>query len=308
MRCCVIGGSGFVGSYLTRLLVESGRDVVVLGRNPRPSHALPSKARYVSGDYGERSLLRELLTAADEVIDLAYSTVPKSSFEDPIYDIVSNLPQSVGLLQEAVGANLRKLVLLSSGGTVYGVARTLPITEDHPTDPISPYGITKLTTEKYAGMFATLAGLPVTVVRPGNAFGEGQTAFVGQGFIATAMQLIKDRRSIDIFGDPGTVRDYLHVSDIARGIIAALNSGEPGQAYNLGSGVGRNNMEVLNEIRPLAESAGYEIQVNMRPYRKFDVPANILDSTKIRSISGWQPQVSFAQGLKLAWEAVFSQA
>jgi UDP-glucose 4-epimerase len=194
MRCCIIGGSGFIGSYLTKLLVESGREVVVLDRNPIPNRALPPKAKYLAGDYSEPALLHELLANTDEVIDLAYSTVPKTSFENPVYDILSNLPQSVGLLQEAVKARLRKLVLVSSGGTVYGVAHSLPIREDHPTNPISPYGITKLTMEKYAGMFAFSAGLPVTVVRPGNAYGEGQVAFMGQGFIATTLESIIARK------------------------------------------------------------------------------------------------------------------
>lgn len=308
MRCCIIGGSGFIGSYVTRLLVESGRDVVVLDRNPKPNHVLLAKVEYLAGDYGDRTLLRKLLASTDEVIDLAYSTVPKTSFEDPVYDILSNLPQSVGLLQEAVRARLRKLILVSSGGTVYGIAHTLPIREDHPTNPISPYGITKLTMEKYAGMFSFSIGLPVTVVRPGNAYGAGQAAFAGQGFIATTLESIIHRKPIDVFGNPGTVRDYLHVSDIAQGIIAALNAGEPGQVYNIGSGIGRNNMDVLNEIRPHAQSAGYEIDVNILPYRKFDVPANILDSQKLQRVSNWRPQIPFAQGIELTWEAALSKA
>ena len=152
-KCCVIGGAGFIGAHVTRLLAGLGREVVVLGRRVRPDGVLADGVTYLSGDYGDRAVLRNVLEHGIDVIDLAYSTVPKTSFADPVFDIVSNLPASVGLLQEAAAAGVRKLVLVSSGGTIYGVARSLPITEDHPTDPVSPYGITKLTIEKYGWMF-----------------------------------------------------------------------------------------------------------------------------------------------------------
>jgi UDP-glucose 4-epimerase len=130
-------------------------------------------------------------------------------------------------------------VLVSSGGTVYGVARSLPIAEDHPTEPISPYGITKLTIEKYAGMFGAASGLPIVIVRPGNAYGEGQHASTGQGFIATAMDAICRGEAVGVFGPIGTIRDYVHVADVASGIVAAWILGAAGETYNIGTGVGR---------------------------------------------------------------------
>ena len=307
MKCCVVGGAGFIGSYVTRLLVESGRDVIVLGRSLKASRELPNKVKYISGDYGNRSLFREIIVDVDEVIDLAYSTVPKTSFEDPFYDIASNLPRCISLLQEASSVNLRKIIIISSGGTVYGTSKSLPIKEDHPTNPISPYGITKLTVEKYALMYAIIANLPVTIVRPANAYGNEQFAFQGQGFIATAIQSILMKKKIDVFGSPGTVRDYIHVSDVARGIQSALEFGESGAAYNIGSGIGLNNLEVINKIKPFAEQAGYATQINVLPYRKYDVPTNILDSNKLSEISGWQPQIDFEQGLQKVWETSLSR-
>lgn len=301
MKCCVIGGAGFIGRQVAKLLVESGRDVSILDRRPQPTNESTSNIKYVSGDYGMREFLRNHISGMDEVIDLAYTTVPKTSFENPIYDIMSNLPQSVGLLQEAATCNLRKIVIVSSGGTVYGIADSIPIKEEHPTNPISPYGITKLTIEKYALMFAELANLPVTIVRPGNAYGSEQSAFQGQGFIATAIQSILLRKTIDIFGNPGTIRDYIHVSDLARGILASLDDGKPGTIYNIGSGIGHNNIDVINRIRPLAEKAGYKVKINFLPYRKYDVQINVLDYQKLYSISGWQPQISFEEGIDQIW-------
>jgi UDP-glucose 4-epimerase len=301
MRTLVIGGSGFIGSHLTHALVERGRQVTVMDRAPEPIRHLPENVPYISGDYGDKVFLRQVLTGMDEVIDLAYTTVPKTSFEDPIYDILSNLPQGVGLLEEAVQAGLRRVLLVSSGGTIYGAAQTLPITEDHPANPVSPYGITKLTMEKYAWMFHRLHNLPVTVARPGNAYGEGQIAFTGQGFIATAIQSILNGKTIEIFGEHGAVRDYLHVRDLALGILAALDFGEPGQAYNIGSGVGKNNLDILNILKPLADAAGYPSTVSFLPARKFDVPANVLDCSKLKSISGWQPQILLENGIRQTW-------
>lgn len=303
LRTCVIGGAGFIGAQVTRQLVDAGREVVVLGRRARPDAVLPPQAHYVTGDYGDRAVLKLVLRDVAEVIDLAYATVPQTSFADPIYDILANLPPSVQLLQEAAAAKVRKLVLVSSGGTVYGTAKSLPISEEHPTFPISPYGITKLTIEKYAGMFHQVADLPVAIARPGNAYGEGQRAFAGQGFIATAVHSIIRGETIRVFGAEGTVRDYVHVSDVASGILAVLRHGEPGHAYNIGTGAGRSNVDVLRDLEPLAARAGHSIRTERLPARRFDVPANVLDARKLTAISGWRPQVEFSAGLEQAWRA-----
>jgi UDP-glucose 4-epimerase len=259
------------------------------------------------GDYNDRSILRSILKDTDEVIDLAYSTVPKTSFEDPLFDILSNLPPGVTLLQEAARIKLKKIVFVSSGGTVYGKARSLPIDETHPTNPISPYGITKLTMEKYAGMFAVTAGLPVAIARPANAYGEDQVAFTGQGFISTAIQSILQGKKVDIYGEQGTIRDYLHVTDIARGIVSVLEHGEKGQSYNIGSGIGRNNKEVLAVITPLAAKSGLAIETNFLLDRRFDVPVNILNAQKLQSISNWQLQVPFEDGVQKVWNNSLNQ-
>jgi UDP-glucose 4-epimerase len=304
MKSLIIGGAGFIGSCITWMLAETGRDVCVLDRHPYPTRKLPPQATYISGDLNDRAFLRTVLADAWEVIDLAYSTVPKTSFDDPVHDILSNLPPGVILLQEAAHVNLKKMVFVSSGGAIYGKAERLPIDELHPTNPISPYGITKLTMEKYVGMYKLFTGLPATIARPGNAYGEEQVAFTGQGFIATALHSIAQAKKVDVFGRHGTIRDYLHVSDIARGIIAVIEHGEAGQIYNIGSGIGRNNIDILNSVRPLASARGLHIEVNFLPERAFDVPANILSSQKLYSVSGWQPQITFEEGIQRVWNSL----
>jgi UDP-glucose 4-epimerase len=111
---------------------------------------------------------------------------------------------------------------------------------------------------------------------------------------------------IDIFGELGTIRDYVHISDIAKGIIAILEHGNAGETYNIGSGIGRNNMEVLDLIRPFAIESGLGIELNILPERTFDVPANILDSQKLQSISGWHPEILFEEGLQRVWNSFLS--
>lgn len=304
MRICIVGGAGFIGTSLTRLLVEAGRDVVVLDRRPDAPTTLSREVRYIPGDYADRTTLRTVFAQTDAVVDLAYATVPQTSYSDPTFDILANLPPSVGLIEEAVAAKLRRALIVSSGGTVYGLVDRLPIREDAPTAPMSPYGITKLTVEKYALMFHRLHDLPVTIVRPGNAFGAGQRAFTGQGFIATAMASVIKGDPVTVFGERGTVRDYVHVADVARGIAAALDRGAPGEIYNIGTGVGRSNLDVVDSIRPLAERAGRSVRLVFLPSRRFDVPANVLDSSKLAGCSGWGPQVAFAEGLATAWQAM----
>jgi len=300
-HCCIIGGSGFIGSHVVEALLLQGRRITVVGRNPVPSRTLPTGVDYVPGDYGQNGVLRNALRDANEVIALAYSSVPKTSFEDPVEDIVANLPAAVRLFEIASRAEIKKLVLISSGGTVYGRAYDIPIRENHPTNPICPYGITKLATEKYGMMFNELKALPFVCVRPANAYGERQEPFVEQGFVATAIASVLRQQDIPVFGDEGTIRDYIHVDDVANGIIAALEKGVPGSCYNIGSGVGRSNKDVLDAIGLPARSVGLKPRIKMFPPRDFDVPVNVLDSTKLRKETGWKPTVSFEEGIERTW-------
>lgn len=300
-RTCIIGGTGFIGHHLVKLLNERNRELTVIGRNPMPTRTLPNGVRYISGDYGDSYFLRGVLNGMDEVIALAYSTVPQTSFEDPVSDILNNLPSAVKLFEIAADCGIKKLVFISSGGTIYGKTSAFPISENQLQQPISPYGITKLTIEKYAFMFKELRDLPVICVRPANAYGEGQKPFSGQGFIATAMASILRKQEIILFGETGTIRDYIYVTDIANGIVAALEHGIPGSCYNIGSGVGKSNKEILDAIAPLAESIGLSPNVKILPPRSYDVPVNVLDSSKLINETGWKILMPFELGIEITW-------
>jgi UDP-glucose 4-epimerase len=283
-------------------LRRGDREVVVVGREDAAPH-LPAEVRYVQHppDTSDE-LFAQTLSSVDEVIDLAYATVPGTSFQNPVNDILVNVPETVRLFEQAAKQRLRKFVWISSGGTVYGPTAAEPIVETHPTNPISPYGITKLAIEKYARMYHHMSQLPIVCVRPANAFGEGQRVYAGQGFIGTAIASLLDGRTLTLFGSEGTIRDYLHVQDMARGIVAALVDGQPGEVYNLGSGVGYSNRQVLAQLEPLAAAQGIELQLQVLPERPFDVKYNVLDSSKLTAHTGWEPRASFEEMLGQTWQ------
>lgn len=300
--CCLIGGGGLIGRHLVPILRASGREVIVYDHHP-PGVDFPD-TEYIAGQYSDESLLQPLLTRCEEIVDMAYASHHKSDFKNPISDLLNNAPPSVNLFKWALNCDhLRRILFISSGGTVYGPAISLPIPETATNQPISPFGITNLTLEKYAFMFHLTNNLPAVVVRPGNAYGPGQAPFTGQGFIATAIGSVLAGKSIPVFGG-GTVRDYLYVEDLANGILAVLEHGEVGEAYNLGSGVGLGNPQVLEALTPIAREHGYELCVDAQPARGFDVPVNILDVEKVARATGWRAQMPFATGLRRTWEAI----
>jgi UDP-glucose 4-epimerase len=297
----VIGGGGFIGGHLVPLLIATGRRITVLGRSASPRYALPAEAEYVEGDFGRHEVISRLLDRHQEVVHLAYATVPNTSFDSPVADLLQNLPPAVQLFSEAADKGV-KLVLVSSGGTVYGTASTLPIQESHPAQPISPYGVTKLTLDNYAYLYAATHGLKFVCVRPANAYGVGQRPFAGQGFIATALAWAMRGEPIKIFGPEGTIRDYIYVSDLASGIVSALQHGRLSETYNLGSGTGLSNKEIIESFVHVDKNLAKRICLEHLPTRAFDVKANVLDSTKLQTHTGWKPRVPLIVGLRHTYE------
>ncbi len=296
LNCLLIGGGGFIGSHLIPKLVASGRSVTVLDRTGASSRFESDRVRYLTGDFGDAGLIRRLVAGHDEVVHLAYATVPNTSFDNPLGDLDQNLHPAVQLF-DIVARKGARLLLVSSGGTVYGEAVSTPITEDHPTRPISPYGVTKLTLERYAYLYAVTRGLKVMCVRPANPYGEGQRPFAGQGFVSTAMASAMQGKAITIFGEHGTVRDYIHVDDLAEGMLVVLDSGAPMETYNIGSSIGLSNLDVVNKMTPLLQAIDVEVRVDYAPSRPFDVKVNVLDCRLLQSL-GWQPNVGIEEGLR----------
>jgi len=296
VKSLLIGGCGFIGSHLAARLVASGRIVTVLDRVVPSGGASIPDVIYETGDFADVQLIDRLVAEHDEVVHLAYATVPNTSFDNPLADLQQNL-QPVIHLFDIVARKGARLLLVSSGGTVYGEAQATPIAEDHPTRPISPYGVTKLMLEKYAYLYAVTRGLQVVCVRPANPYGEGQRPFAGQGFISTAMATAMQGDPVTIYGRHGTVRDYIYIDDLAEGMVIVLEHGKENEIYNIASSVGRSNLDVVQAISPLLNDAGIDVRIDYAPARPFDVKRNILNCNKLHQM-GWQVQTDFGDGLK----------
>ena len=297
-KYCIFGGAGFIGRYLVDLLRAQGHETIVIGQQPRAEQ----KNYFVWSHLSETSL-KVILHGVDGVVNLAYASTPKTSYDNPIDDIRENLPFVINFLEFLSQLSTPRVVMVSTGGAIYGNVGEGPISEKVTASPISPYGITKLAMEKYAMMYHAHKGLPVICLRPGNAYGVGQRPYSSQGFIATATHSVMDGKPMKIFGKQGTIRDHIHVRDVARAIYATLRFGRVGEVYNVGTGKGTSTLEIMNTLSGWSQKDGYpEPVVEKLPIRPFDVLSNVLDSSKLSSHTGWSPKVNLAEGLFDYWQ------
>jgi UDP-glucose 4-epimerase len=297
MRCVVLGGAGFIGSHLVERLLAAGHSVRVFDLNdPGPAGRYPryGEVEWVRGNFLEVEDVRRGIAGCEAAFHLAWTTLPKSSNEDPAADVEHNIAGTVRVLEAWRRAGGGKFVFISSGGTVYGAPRALPITEAQATYPLSSYGITKLAIEKYLELYRVLHGLDYCVLRVANPYGERQRIVSGQGAVTAFLYRAHRGEPIEIWGDGRVVRDYLYVGDVAEALARALDHRGERRVINIGSGAGRDLNEVLAAIERVL---GRPVERRYAPGRNFDVPANVLDVSLARAELGWQPTTSFEDGL-----------
>jgi UDP-glucose 4-epimerase len=297
----ILGGCGFIGSHVVDRFIASGHAVRVLDiQAERYREAVPG-VDYRFGDFGNRGLLGDAMQGVDVVIHLVSSTIPKTSNDDPVFDIQSNLVESVACLQQCLKARIRKVIFLSSGGAVYGNPADCPVSEEAPTNPLCSYGVVKLAIEKYLDLFRSLHGLNYAVVRASNPFGPRQNPFGGQGVIPAMLTRIALNRPIEIWGDGSVVRDFIYVGDLADAIYAATFDNVQSRVFNVGSGTGLSLLEVIAKI-----SLALDIQpsVNFLPGRPFDVQRIYLDVSRARRELNWIPRTSLEDALWRTWAFV----
>jgi UDP-glucose 4-epimerase len=232
---------------------------------------------------------------ADCVFHLVSTTLPSTSNSDMIYDLESNVLTTVRILEAAAAMRIRRIVFVSSGGTVYGTARQKLISEDHPTDPICSYGIQKLAIEKYLQLFRLTRNLDSIVLRVSNLYGESQECSRPLGAIAHFANRAVRGIPIEIWGDGTTTRDYVHVDDAANALLKCISYDGTERVFNIGSGHGVTLTEL---IEMLQQWFAEPVKVNYRPRRGFDVPENVLDISRAGRELSWRPEVPLDLGLE----------
>lgn len=301
MKCTVIGGGGFIGSHLVSSLLARGFRVTVFDRPEARylSHAETAGARLISGDFTSARDVRQSLSDCDVVYHLASATVPGTSNENPIHDVQANILGTVQLLEEARKAKVSKIVFASSGGTIYGIPNQFPISESHPTEPITAYGIGKLAVEKYLQLYKTLYGLEYCILRTSNAYGEREPTSGIQGVIGSFLRAVRQAAEPVVWGDGSAVRDYVYVGDVAHAFAkAATYAGEP-RVFNIGSGQGHSLNEVIGLIERIIQRP---LHARYMPARPFDVPANVLDISRAKKFLDWQPTLGLFEGISRTYE------
>lgn len=302
----VTGGAGYIGSHVVLALTEAGYSVVVVDNLSTGCRSmLPPDVRLVEADVGDGALLRQLLrdSKVKSVLHFAASIRVADSVADPLAYYRNNVAVSLSLLEACAAAGVDHVVF-SSTAAVYGEPDRLPVDEDAPTHPLSPYGASKLMTERMLADLARSSPLTFVALRYFNVAGSDPGGRIGQ-MSPNASHLIKraceaalgrlDR--FDIFGDDyptpdGTcVRDYIHVSDLADAHLAALSYLEGGgssQILNCGYGRGYSVREVVEAV---SRCSGRQLRVGMAPRRPGDSPAVVAATERIRRVLGWTPRL-----------------
>lgn len=295
----VIGGMGFLGTHLVRSLLDQGYRVRCFDL-PRLNEASSSsfvddKLELFYGDFSHPADVRAAALGCQICYHLVSTTTPQSSNLDPSHDVATNVIATLNLLVELVKTEVKKVIFISSGGTVYGNPQMTPISETHPTEPVCSYGIVKLAIEKYLFLYHKLYDLKFVILRLANPYGEGQPLRANQGAVAVFLNRYLAGKEIEIWGDGTVVRDYVYITDVVDALLMSLKYEGADRIFNIGSGVGLSVNDILDAIDQL------DVIKTNRKYlagRTFDVSANILNISKANLLLGWQPKILFRHGLQ----------
>lgn len=299
--CIIFGGGGFIGSHIAEDLLMNGLKVTVfdkLNSSRKNVENILHEIEFIEGDFNNEVDISRALKGKTYVVHLVSSTVPATSNQNTLYDVESNLLSSLHLFEKCTDNKIKRLVFISSGGTVYGNPIKLPINEKHPTEPTSSYGIIKLTIEKYLNLYRILKGLDYRILRFANPYGERQNPFLTQGLIAHLLYKIKNGEPIEVWGDGKVIRDYFYIKDGARSVYKALKDRSAVNIFNISSGKGLSINQILQRFRTVLK---LDFEVNYLPGRKFDVKSNILDNSLAAKILKWKPDYTFNEGLINTW-------
>ncbi len=297
MKILVLGGGGFIGSAIVERLLADGHQLRIFERPRVPPYrafAAHEAVQWLGADLSSQQDVSQAVAGMDAVLHLVSTTLPKNSNDDPIYDVQTNVLPSLQVLNAMVTHGVKKIVFISSGGTVYGTPQYTPIDEAHPTEPIVSYGVTKLAVEKYLHIYRRQHGLQGITLRVSNPYGERQRVETAQGAVGVFLHRALRQQAIEIWGDGSVVRDYVYVGDVADAFARALHYQGPVGVFNIGSGQGTS----LNQLLQLLEQTlDRPIARQYLPGRSFDVPASVLNPGLAERELGWQARTPMAEGL-----------
>jgi UDP-glucose 4-epimerase len=297
MKVVIFGGGGFIGSTIADRLLAKGHSLRIFERprvQPYREFTDSEEVEWVAGDISSMHDVSDAIHGVDSVLHMVSTTLPKSSNDDPIFDVQSNVVGSLHILNAMVTHRVPSIVFISSGGTVYGNPLYLPVDENHPTNPVVSYGITKLAIEKYLQVYELLYGIKAITLRVANPYGERQRLETAQGAVGVFLHHAIKGIPVEIWGDGSVTRDYIHVSDVAEAFSTALEYSGEQRLFNVSSGVGTSLNDLIDRIEDVL---GQSIERRYLAGRSFDVPVNVLCNELARSELDWAPLVSMGEGI-----------
>jgi UDP-glucose 4-epimerase len=296
LNCLVTGGAGFIGSNLVGELVARGANVTVLDNlssGYRRNLESFATIRFTEGDVRDPNAVREAMGGCEVVFHLAASVGNKRSIDRPFEDAEVNVLGTIQILECARALGVRKIVISSSAG-VFGELKTLPIREDHPLAPDTPYGCTKLCGEKLGLVWAKLYGVETVCLRYFNVYGRNQRFDAYANVIPIFVFQALRGEPLTIFGDGEQTRDFVHVNDVVQANLRAAAAEGVTGAFNIGSGARISINSLVEMIRRLSRRP---VAVQHGPARPGDVRDSLADISAAQTAFGFRPRVGIEEGL-----------
>jgi UDP-glucose 4-epimerase len=306
VKILVTGGAGFIGSHVVDAYVAGGHEVVVvddLSTGHREN--LNPKARFHQLDVCDPQMVQLIRDERPAVLNLHAAQMDvRRSVADPLFDARVNILGTINLLEGARRANVRRVIFVSSGGAVYGEQERFPAPESHPTNPVSPYGVSKRAGELYAFFYQAEYQIPFFSMRYANVYGPRQDPHGEAGVVAIFTGKMLRGESVTVNGDGKQTRDYVYVGDVARANLLALER-ECAGAVNIGTGI---ETDVNQLAQLLLEATGSRSEVRHGPVKAGEQRRSVVDSTRAAERLGWRPETSLATGLARTVEFFRSRA
>lgn len=301
MRIVLLGGTGFLGTNLTIKLAEDlTNEIYVVGKDKTEFQDIAGFAFknvfFIELELTADTDYNELLKGADVVYHLLSSTVPTTSNQHIPEELKCNVLLSANLFEACVQQGVKKVVFLSSGGTVYGKEAKCPIKEETPTNPITSYGLQKVTIEKLLYLYSYMYNLDYRIIRLANPYGPYQKVNGVLGAVTTFTYKALRGEVINVYGDGSVVRDFIYIDDAIRGILQIVNGESSHRTYNLGCGYGTSIKSVLETIENVL---GLQLNINYTEARSVDVPVNYLNIQRYEDAYDKLNPVSLENGIQM---------